>query len=181
MLLQVLPQGFAKDAHAAAVDDADARQSGQEGAVYEFLQFSGSFVHGAANYVDLAGRVEVARFVLQLDGDASGAGGFDGRRLRLRFALPAGQHFGDIFAGDAHLHRADLDIEMILANFLFDDGGAAHGFELYRVAFGDVLDQAGLGVWVSAVGTGRVRYYRGIELLAKFAAHFSDAALGIFR
>ncbi len=93
----------------------------------------------------------------------------------------ARQHFGDIFAGDAHLHRADLDIEMILANFLFDDGGAAHRLELYRVAFADVLHQAGLGVGVSAIGAGRVRYYRGIELLAKFAAHFGDAALGIFR
>ena len=91
------------------------------------------------------------------------------------------QHFGDIFAGDAHLHRADLDIEVIVANFLFDDGSAAHRFELDRVAFGDVLHQAGLGVGVAAIGAGRVRYYRGIELLAKFAAHFGDAALGFFR
>ena len=70
---------------------------------------------------------------------------------------------------------------MIVANFLLDHGGAAHRLELYRVAFGDVLHQAGLGVGVSAIGAGRVRDYRGIELLAKFAAHFGDAAFGVFR
>src|ERR1039458_10236689 len=154
VLLQILAQSFSEDAHAAAVDDTDARQSGQEGAVYKFLHFSGGFVHGTADYVDFAGRVEVARFVLEFDGDASGAGGFDGRWLPLALSLPARQHCGDIFAAYAHFHRADLDIEVILANFLFDDGGAAHGFELYRVAFGDVLDQAGLGVvvWFNAQG-----------------------------
>ena len=90
-------------------------------------------------------------------------------------------HFGDIFAGDAHLHRANLDVEVIVANFLFNDGGAAHRLELHRVAFGDMLHQAGLGVRVAAIGAGRVRDHGGIELLAKFAAHFGDAAFGVFR
>src|SRR5437763_1274895 len=37
MLLKGLPQGFAEDAHAAAVDYAHARQSGEKGMVDEFL------------------------------------------------------------------------------------------------------------------------------------------------
>ena len=69
---------------------------------------------------------------------------------------------------------------MMVANFLFDDGGAAHRFELDRVALGDVLHQAGLGVWVAAIGASRVRHHRRIELLAKFAPHFGDAAFGVF-
>jgi len=55
MLLQHLAQGFAQDAHAAAVDDADAWQSGEEGAVDEFLDFTGSVVDGLSDNVDFAG------------------------------------------------------------------------------------------------------------------------------
>ena len=40
MLLQQLAQGFAQDAHAAAVDDADARQSGEKCAVDELFDFA---------------------------------------------------------------------------------------------------------------------------------------------
>src|SRR5271157_5410698 len=119
MLLQILAQGFAEDAHATAVNDAHPRHSGQESAIYEFLDFAGGFVHSAADDVDFGGHVEAARFVLQRDADAAGA-----RRLHRRLG-GAHLHFGNIFASDAHLHRAELDIEMILANFLFDDGGAA--------------------------------------------------------
>ena len=72
MLLQILAQGFAEDAHAAAVDDAYSRHAGQERAVDEFLDFAGGFVHSAADDVDFGGRGGVADFVLQLDGDATG-------------------------------------------------------------------------------------------------------------
>src|SRR5439155_26044783 len=41
MLLQELAQRFAQDAHAAAVDNAHPRQSGEESAVDEFLDFAG--------------------------------------------------------------------------------------------------------------------------------------------
>ena len=70
---------------------------------------------------------------------------------------------------------------MIVANLLFYYGGLAHGLEFHGVAFADVLDQAGLGVGVSAVGSGGVGHDRRIELLAKLAAHFGDAAFGVFR
>src|SRR4029077_5853686 len=108
------------------------------------------------------------------DGDATSARGLYGR------IGGAGLYLGNVFAGDAHFHRSDLDIEVIVANFLFDDGRAAHRLELDRIAFSDVLDKARLSVRVSAIGAGRVCYYRGIELLAKFAAHFGDAAFGVF-
>src|SRR6266851_3014057 len=159
MLLQILAQSFAEDAHATPVDDAHPRHASEKRAVDEFFHFAGGFVHGAADDVDFGGHVEAARFVLQRDGDAASARGLYGR------VGGAGLYFSNVFAGDAHLHRADLDIEVIVANFLLDDGGAAHRLELHRVAFGDVLHQAGLGVWVSAVGAGRVRDYGGIELL----------------
>ena len=68
----------------------------------------------------------------------------------------------------------------MVADFLFDDGVAAHRFQLDRVALGDMLYQAGLGVWVSAIGAGGVGDDGGVELLAEFAAHFGDAAFGVF-
>src|ERR1700674_2246908 len=173
-LLQILAQSFAEDAHAAPVDDAHPRHASQKRAVDEFFDFAGGFVHGAADDVDFGRHVEAARFVWQRDADAASARGLYGR------VGGAGLYFGDVFAGDAHLHRADFDIEVIVANFLFDDSSAAHRLELDGVAFGDVLHQARLGVRVSAIGAGSVRYYGGIELLAKFAAHFSDAAFGVF-
>jgi hypothetical protein len=57
MLLQELAKGFAEDSHAAAVDNADAGESGEEGAVYEFFDFAGSVVDGLADYVDFLGNV----------------------------------------------------------------------------------------------------------------------------
>jgi hypothetical protein len=47
MLLQILTQRLAQNSHAAAVNDADARQAGQEGAVDELLDFSRGVVDGA--------------------------------------------------------------------------------------------------------------------------------------
>jgi hypothetical protein len=52
VLLQRLPQGFAQDAHAAAVDYADSGQSGEEGAVDELFDFAGSVVDVVTNYID---------------------------------------------------------------------------------------------------------------------------------
>jgi len=47
MLLQGLAQGFSQDAHAAAVDYADAREACQEGAVDEATQAVEKFVDRA--------------------------------------------------------------------------------------------------------------------------------------
>ena len=57
MVLEKLAEGFAEDSHAAAVDNADAGESGEEGAVYEFFDFAGSVVDGLADYVDFLGNV----------------------------------------------------------------------------------------------------------------------------
>ena len=62
MLLQELAQSLAQNTHAAAVDDADARQSGEESAVYESFDFAGGVVDGLADDVDLAGNVRVFSF-----------------------------------------------------------------------------------------------------------------------
>ena len=57
MLLQQLAKGFAENAHAAAVDYADAREARQECLVHKSLDSSRSLVHGLADHVDLAGDV----------------------------------------------------------------------------------------------------------------------------
>ena len=99
-----LAQRAAEHAHARAVDDADAGQPGEEGAVDVAFDFLLGFVGGAADDVDLGGCV--VEVVVGADGDAAAAaGGFEG-----------GGHFdgfdvGDIGAGDAHLHLADGDLE----------------------------------------------------------------------
>jgi hypothetical protein len=53
MLLQILTQRLTQDSHTAAMYDTNARQSGEESAVDEFLNFPGGIVHGAADYIDL--------------------------------------------------------------------------------------------------------------------------------
>src|ERR1039458_5782865 len=130
MLLQILAQGFPQNAHAASVDDAHPRHAGQKRAVHEFFDFAGGFVHGVADDVDFGRHVAAADFALQRDADPAGARGFDGR------VGDACLHFGDIFAGDAHFHRADFDIEVVVANFLFDDGGATPDGGLIKLGAG---------------------------------------------
>ena len=76
MLLQELAEGFAEDAHAAAVDDADARESGEEGAVDELFDFAGGVVDCVADDVDFAG--DVGAFAFERDRNAAGARGFHG-------------------------------------------------------------------------------------------------------
>src|SRR5438552_3216372 len=56
VLLQILAQGLAQHAHAAAVDNAHTRQPGEEGAIEEFFHAAGGFVHVFTDDVDLAGR-----------------------------------------------------------------------------------------------------------------------------
>ena len=49
MLLQILPERFAQNTHAAAVNHADAWESCQKGAVEEFFDFRGGLIHCAAD------------------------------------------------------------------------------------------------------------------------------------
>src|SRR5579872_1685302 len=100
MLLQGLTEGFAEDAHTAAVDYADAGQSGEEGAVDEFLHFASGVVDVVADDVELRGNILV--FVGDGDGDATGAGGLQGRSGGAARGSAA-QHFGDVFAPHLHL------------------------------------------------------------------------------
>jgi hypothetical protein len=76
VVLQEAAKGFAEDAHAAAVYDADAGKAGEEGAVEKLLNFAGGLIDIAADDVDFGGDAGV--FALERDGDAVGAGGLDG-------------------------------------------------------------------------------------------------------
>ena len=104
-----------------------------------------------------------------------GTGSFD-RRVG-----GAGEHFGDIVAGDLHFHGADFDFEVGVIEAAEDAARAADRLQLDCIAFRYMLDELRLGVGVSVIGTSRVGDDGGVELLAEFAAHFRDAALGVFR
>src|ERR1019366_8553063 len=51
----------------------------------------------------------------------------------------------------------------------------------HRIANADLREDVLLRVWIASVGAGGVRHHGGIELLAEFAAHLGNAALGVFR
>ena len=172
MLLQVLAQGFAQDAHTAAVNYADAGESGQEGTVDEFLDFGGGVVDGTSDDVDFVG--DGLGFGFERHRDAAGTGSLDGG------VSGVGEDFGDIVARDFHFHHSDFNFEVVIVDLARNFGGASDGLELDGIAFGNVLDHLGLGVGVSDVGAGGVGDYRGVELVAEFAAQFGDAALGFF-
>lgn len=55
MLLQRLPQSFAQDAHAAAMDDAHAWQASEKCTIDKLLHFASGIVHVVADYVDFRG------------------------------------------------------------------------------------------------------------------------------
>ena len=142
VLLEHLAEGFAEDAHAAAVDDADAREAGEEGAVDESFDFAAGLVDGLSDDVDFHG--DVGAFVGEGDGDAAGAGGVNGS---VGGALGgADNHFGDVVAGNLHFQGAHLDFEMIVVDLRGDFGGASGGFEFDGVSLRDVADELRLGV-----------------------------------
>jgi hypothetical protein len=70
MAAQVFAQSAAQDAHASAVDDANAWEPGEEGAVKEAFDFGLGFVGRAADDVDLRCHV-VGVGVCGGDGDAA--------------------------------------------------------------------------------------------------------------
>ncbi len=72
---EVFAEGAAEDAHAGAVDDADARKAGEEGAVEEAFDFGLGFVRGAADDVDLGGHIVGVAAGGGGDGDASALAG----------------------------------------------------------------------------------------------------------
>ena len=103
--LEIIAQGAAEDAHAGAVDDADAGQPCEEGAVDEPLDLLLGLVGGTADDVNL-GRGVVGVAVLGGDGDATAASG----RLEGSNGFDV-LDLGNVFDGSSHLHRADGDLE----------------------------------------------------------------------
>ncbi len=171
MALEVFAEGAAQDSHAGAVDDADVRESGKEGAVHELLDFGGGFVHVAANDIKFGGSGRIV-FVAKADVDAFVAGGLDG------IVGGLSDDGGDVVERNAHLHGADLNFESFAFQLANDLAGAAHGFELNGVSDADAGDDVGARVLVAAIGSGGVGDDGLIELLAKFAARLGDAAFG---
>ena len=79
---------------------------GQERAIHKFFDFAGGLVHGATDHIDFEGTF--ASSLVERDGDAPGARGVH-RRIG-----GAGDHLGDVVAGNLHFHRADLDFKMLV-------------------------------------------------------------------
>ena len=172
VVAEVFAEGAAEDAHAGAVDDADAREAGQEGSVEEALDFGVGLVGGAAYDVDLGGHV--VGVLRGGDGDASAfAGGFEGRDY---FDLV---DVGNVVDGGAHLHGADGDFVGLGVDDAVYAGLSAEGFEFDEVADFDALGDVGLGVGIGLVGSGVVGYYGGVELLGELAAQAGDAGGGV--
>jgi hypothetical protein len=136
------------------VDDADAGQAGEEGAVEEAGDLVLGLVGGAADDVDL-GR-QVVGIVGGLDGDAATtAGGFERCGDLHRLDL------GNVCARHAHLHSSDGDLKVLgLAAFEveqpLDARLTAEALELDQVADLDAARDVGLGGGVAPVGTGGV-------------------------
>ena len=91
-----------------------------------------------------------------------------------------GNDLGDIVASNLHFHSADFDLEMLIVDSPRHDAGAPHRFEFDGVTLGNMLDQCGLRVRVSAIRAGRVRDHRRVELLPEFTPHLRDTALRLF-
>ena len=163
-----------------AVNDADAGQAGEEGAVEILLQFFGGFIDGAADEVDLhAHVVGVGAGDGDVDAFLSACGGQRVRHcVTPRVSRP--EDLGEIVALDAHLDGAESYFEEILFNFALDNGDFVHGLDANLIAGCYVTQQMRLGVDIILVGTGAMGDDGLVEALLKFAAKPVDAAFGFF-
>src|SRR5580658_9520794 len=104
VLAQEVSQGAAEHAHANAVNDADAWQASEKGALDEALDLGLGFVGCAADDVDLGAEgVVVARARGERDAAAT-ADAFGGRFVH-------GCDLGDVGARHASLDGAEADLE----------------------------------------------------------------------
>jgi hypothetical protein len=53
VIAEEFAEGASKDSHASAVNDADAWETGEEGAVEEAFDFGLSLIGGASDHIDL--------------------------------------------------------------------------------------------------------------------------------
>src|ERR1700758_5060981 len=126
MRLEEVADATAEDAGAVAVNDAHARESGQEGAIEIFLEFFGGFVDSAADEVDLHAHVV---------GVGAGDGDMDALLLAgcgqgIRFALSTrGRNWGAVVAFDAHLDGAESYFKYVFLDFTLHDGDFVHGLD----------------------------------------------------
>ena len=90
-------------------------------------------------------------------------------------------HTGDIVARDLHLHGTDGDLEAVIVEVAQNPTIAAERTQPHGVADGHLFDDVLLGVRIALVRAGAVRDDGGVELLAKFPAHFGDTAFGVLR
>ena len=73
MLLEHLAEGFAEDAHTAAMHDPNAWQTREEGPIDKLFDFARSLIHGLADHVNFRGHIRA--LALELHRDASRSGG----------------------------------------------------------------------------------------------------------
>ncbi len=171
MVLEPGAESAAEDAHAGSVDDANAGQAGEVGAVEEFFDFVLGLVGGAADDVDLT-----AHDIRLGNGNSDAGtamGGLDGRLRR----AGGGDDFCDLVAGDAHLHGTDSDFKGAVVDLTLNDGDFAEGAQSDLIALSDVADDVRLGVLVAAVGSGVLGDDGGVEAFREFAAEAGDALL----
>jgi len=164
-----------------AVNDANARQTGEEGTVKIFLQLFGSFINGAADEIDLhAHVVGVGAGDGDVDALLSACGGQRVRHcVTPRVSRP--EDFGEIVALDAHLDGPESYFEEIFFNFALDDGDLVHGLDANLVAGCYVTEQVRLGVDIILVGTGAMGDDGLIEALLKLAAKPVDGVRPLWK
>ncbi len=179
--LEEFADAAAEDAGTVSVDDADAGEAGQEGAVEIFFEIFGGFVDGAADEVDFhahvvgvgAGNGDL--YTLLLAGGGEGIGPFCG------LGAAGAKDLGDVVALDAHFDGAESDFKEILFDFALDGGYLVHRLEADLIAGGNVADDMRLGVGVALIGSAAMRDDGLVEAFLKLAAQADHAALRFFR
>jgi hypothetical protein len=110
---EVFGDGAFEDAHAVAVDDADAVDGGEGGGVDEFFDSVDGFFGALADDDDFACE--------SFEGGALGVGDALGE-FGLGFGGGVGEDFEDIVLRDAHFEDADFDFDVAVGEEAADAG-----------------------------------------------------------
>ena len=132
--LEVVAEGAAENAHARAVDDADAGETGEEGLVDVALDFGLGFVRCAADDVELHGEIVGGVRGGGLDVDAAAALGASVGAILAATGVEGREEvgLGDVFAGDPHFELADGDLEVAVVDDAEDAGFAVEDLRRTR-------------------------------------------------
>lgn len=168
---EIFAEGAAEDAHAGAVNDADAGEAGEEGLIDVAFDLAFGFVGSATDDVEFEGDVDVGV-------DAGGSGDGDvGAAAAFGEGIRDGGVLGDFVAGDAHFELTDGDFEVAVVDQVGDAGFAIEGLEANQVTgfertFLRLLISGGFA-GVGVIGDG------GGELLGELTAESGHAEGGV--